>query len=323
MKICSFDIESTHFLESEGQVIELGLVLIDTAKIRTLSDVYNTPKLRILVHNDPLHGNYEAINMNSEVLGVINDLVKADKNLPFDQKYYNTFKNIESDDEMLTTYLVNPFNFVKAFVLWLDDNDVYEMTNASFYKQKTYDTSINMLRQSKIYPDNWQRIYNDCNIYHDALLMAGKNVATFDLPFLRKTIPGFDSVIKVKKRVIDPAIIFSNGKDLVPPDLSECKNRVGIKNTTVAHTGIDDTIDINVLLYFHFRLEQELSSFTVINKNNPDEYEIRVCYAHDLPVEIETYKTDDTIVITNQKLYEMSMKNRLQIFQSAMKSINN
>jgi len=323
MKICSFDIESTHYLEEQGQTIELGLVMIDTNKIKSLVDVHQTPKLRILVHNDPLHGNYEAIEMNMKVLKEINDLIKADKSLPFNQKKKNTFVNIPSNDPLLTTYLVDPFNFVKALVLWLHANNIYEMVNnPTDYKQRAFDETINMLKNTKIYANNWKSVYDDCKIYMDALLMAGKNIATFDLPFLRRTIPGFDTVIKVKKRIIDPAIIYTSANDIVPPDLAECKNRIGIKNTTVAHTGINDTIDINILLYFHFRLEQELSSFTIINKDNPNEYTIKVCATHDIQSEIEKHKSEDTIVITNQKLYEISMKNRLQVFHTAMEHAN-
>ena len=53
--------------------------------------------------------------------------------------------------------------------------------------------------------------------------VAGKNFGTFDKLFLEK-LPRWQQLIRVKQRVIDPAILFCDWeKDEAIPSLTECK----------------------------------------------------------------------------------------------------
>ena len=73
------------------------------------------------------------------------------------------------------------------------------------------------------------------------LVVAGKNVAGFDLPFL-KQLGG--RVPKFYHRVIDPGMMyFDPHTDKVPPDLKECKKRANLPEH-VSHEALDDAWDV-------------------------------------------------------------------------------
>lgn len=76
------------------------------------------------------------------------------------------------------------------------------------------------------------------------ITVAGKNFATFDMRFL-ENLEGFSSYIKFHQRVIDPAVFYFDGSmDKELPNLSLCKERAGIRDTTIAHRTIKDAWDI-------------------------------------------------------------------------------
>jgi len=84
----------------------------------------------------------------------------------------------------------------------------------------------------------------------DKINVAGKNVAGFDLLFL-KQIPGW-SDIKIRHRVIDPAVLYVKwNEDDSTPDLSTCLSRAGFA-PEVAHDALEDAWDvIRVLRRFY------------------------------------------------------------------------
>ncbi len=70
-------------------------------------------------------------------------------------------------------------------------------------------------------------------------LVAGKNVAMFDLQFFPKQIKDLFG-----HRTIDPAMLYMNWQtDLKPPSLIQCKERAGIPGD-VAHDALEDARDI-------------------------------------------------------------------------------
>lgn len=82
---------------------------------------------------------------------------------------------------------------------------------------------------------------------------AGKNFATFDLPFLKAI--GFPEVFR--HRVLDPVPLYVEKEDEVLPDFKTCKERAmrdGAKFDTaeIAHTGIQDALDIVDLIRFAY-----------------------------------------------------------------------
>lgn len=67
---------------------------------------------------------------------------------------------------------------------------------------------------------------------------AGKNVASFDIPFLKKA--GFECTCKrIHHRSVDPAMLYWQKGDRCSPSLSECLKRAGI-NEEVSHTACED-----------------------------------------------------------------------------------
>jgi hypothetical protein len=85
------------------------------------------------------------------------------------------------------------------------------------------------------------------------LVVAGKNVAGFDLPFL-KQLPGAGLMPKFHHRVIDPGMMYFDPRnDQVPPDLKECKKRARLPDH-VSHEALDDAWDVIQLVREKFPL---------------------------------------------------------------------
>jgi hypothetical protein len=77
---------------------------------------------------------------------------------------------------------------------------------------------------------------------------AGKNVASFDIPHVRE-LPGFSEHIQFHHRVLDPGPMYYDPEkdgDTVP-DLPTCLERAGLDDE-VAHTGVDDSLDVIKLI---------------------------------------------------------------------------
>lgn len=80
--------------------------------------------------------------------------------------------------------------------------------------------------------------------FDEKIIVAGKNFSTFDLRFL-ENLKNFNDLIKIHQRVIDPAVLyFDQSIDKELPNLSLCKQRAGIQDTTIAHRTIKDAWDI-------------------------------------------------------------------------------
>jgi len=71
---------------------------------------------------------------------------------------------------------------------------------------------------------------------------AGKNFASFDAKFLKK-LPEFEEWVKIRHRVIDPAMLYwkpeEDGTTL--PGTSKCMERAGLSGV-VAHTALEDAL---------------------------------------------------------------------------------
>ena len=81
-----------------------------------------------------------------------------------------------------------------------------------------------------------------------AINVAGKNFGTFDWPFLMR-LSQWKQTIKMSQRILDPAILFWDpAKDKRLPNLEECKTRMCLPTTTVAHTCLPDAWDVIELL---------------------------------------------------------------------------
>ncbi|WP_052346031.1 3'-5' exonuclease family protein [Hymenobacter swuensis] len=81
-----------------------------------------------------------------------------------------------------------------------------------------------------------------------AVTMAGKNIASFDLGFLRE-LPGYGTLMRAEPAMLDPAAFYLNWrKDTRLPTMQICKARAGFEDTTVAHQALADALDVVQLL---------------------------------------------------------------------------
>ena len=84
------------------------------------------------------------------------------------------------------------------------------------------------------------------------VVLAGKNVAGFDLQFFSR-IPGFKSGW-FHHRVLDIGSLYLYpGIDDVLPSLEECKKRAGL-STNVSHKALDDANDVIDLIIAYYNL---------------------------------------------------------------------
>jgi hypothetical protein len=84
---------------------------------------------------------------------------------------------------------------------------------------------------------------------HDcvSVTMAGKNIAVFDLGFL-KELPGWGTLVRAEPAMLDPAAFYLNWrKDSRLPSMSICKARAGLERE-VAHEALADALDVVRLL---------------------------------------------------------------------------
>jgi hypothetical protein len=89
------------------------------------------------------------------------------------------------------------------------------------------------------------------------VVVAGKNAAGFELPFLNATQndgPVWRNRFQAKHRVFDPGPLYFQHGDSAPPDLKTCLSRAGIEKE-VEHTGVADALDVVRLLRFKYGME--------------------------------------------------------------------
>ncbi|HEX8656114.1 MAG TPA: hypothetical protein VF690_01190 [Hymenobacter sp.] len=81
-----------------------------------------------------------------------------------------------------------------------------------------------------------------------AVTMAGKNIASYDLGFL-KELPGWATLVRADPAMLDPAAFYLNWhKDSRLPSMSICKARARFDDHTVAHEALADALDVIRLL---------------------------------------------------------------------------
>jgi len=83
------------------------------------------------------------------------------------------------------------------------------------------------------------------------LTVAGKNVGSFDIPFIAANLPGVADMFS--HRVFDPGSMFFDPRvDQKIPDLQQCLRRSGI-DSEVSHTAIEDAQDVIRCLNFFWK----------------------------------------------------------------------
>ncbi len=82
------------------------------------------------------------------------------------------------------------------------------------------------------------------------IVVAGKNVAGFDIPFLKES--GFSSVHSFLHRVVDPGSVMIDWSKNAPPSLGDIKAKV-LGDGTVAHDAYQDALDVIRVLRTTYR----------------------------------------------------------------------
>jgi oligoribonuclease len=214
----AIDIETSSLHPSKGQLLELGVVIDDLSVKVDRADLEEyleqLPKFHCYIKHPNVVGEHFAVSMHNRIWQV---LAKE----PVSYYFQEETNSIEDYNYRLNNNLPivvehgQVFHYFRDF---LDDNNLLDLNESG-------------------YP-------NSCT----SLVIAGKNVAGFDIPFL-STLYGFNKednfndFFKFAHRTIDPAMLYLQSTDNKPPSLNECLSRAGI-NKTVDHTAVGDALDV-------------------------------------------------------------------------------
>lgn len=213
----SIDIETTGLNEDKCQILEFGAIIEDMDDIKPKEELKKFR--RIIIHKE-IHGEPFALTMDANV-----ELLKAIRD----------HKKLELEsNENLDAQFCHPEELAEEFKLWLLRHGF--KTNDTI----KYEKSIEGLAPEDI---------GECRPCTTSgkvlILVAGKNYKGFDDKFLKLEPYALGRHVYCHQRVIDPAVSLMDWTtDVVPPDLKECKKRVGIIDDEVRHTAIDDSMDI-------------------------------------------------------------------------------
>ena len=165
--------------------------------------------------------------------------------------------NILPLDELPTyhAYIKHPRGNISGniFALNLNAGIIEKLKNEKEYKDKynyikVEDLADDFLAWCKIQGlEIKEKHHSNGTDFSCTITVAGKNFAGFDRKFLDK-VPGFSKKIRMRQRVLDPAILFTRWhEDDAPPSLDECNARIG-HTVPVSHLAIDDAVDVVRLL---------------------------------------------------------------------------
>jgi hypothetical protein len=214
----SIDIETSGLDPLKNQVLSIGAIIEDTKKKLPFQEC---PKFHSMVVHNEIVGSPRALTINRDLLSVMAEYLESsgeDKT------------NMETHSEFQFT---TPEDVVKEFYDFL-------FINGYGYDLITGGQEIRRIN-GLILPSFGSRIRPI------TINVAGKNFATFDKLFLEQ-LPWWKRLVKVRQRVIDPAIQFCDWEnDESLPNLFTCKQRAGVEGI-VTHNALEDAWDVIELL---------------------------------------------------------------------------
>jgi DNA polymerase III epsilon subunit-like protein len=214
MKYISIDIETTGLDSEKNKVISVAAIIEDTENKLPFDEC---PKLNLAVLQNELIGSARAITINKQLISEIADYQDAN---------IETRKLIDSESEYK---FVTEDEIAKNFYWWLDENGLGNGLNENNGYSTIVDGKIKPVINGSTRPIT--------------INVAGKNFATFDMLFL-KQLPWWQKLIKIRQRVLDPAILVVDWKnDTSLPNLKQCKERTGIEGI-VTHNALEDAWDV-------------------------------------------------------------------------------
>ncbi len=221
MKYLSIDIETTGLNPEKHQVLSIGVIVEDTTKKLPFSEI---PKFHCAIVHEEVVGSLFALNMNRDLIKTINTWSICDEDVK---------KEIEENTGMI---------FCK-------EDEVIQHLFRFLYKHSMLDDSLyvqDVNKQVEFIDGGFYPILKS-NVAKSHLTVAGKNFGTFDKLFLER-LPRWNQVFKVRQRIIDPTILFTdwkNDKDL--PNLTTCKARAKTGGE-VSHDALEDAFDVIELM---------------------------------------------------------------------------
>lgn len=210
MDFLSIDLETSGIDSENDQILEVGIVAVDTQTPPSTWKTFHT-----IIEHERVNGSPYAIALNSRIF----DFLK---------RYNDDPEDCEEDYNVLT-----PADLYPEILAFLSASG-YEMKNG-----------------------------------HYTIAVAGKNAAGFDIPFLKNHFNRYSYTnfgmtndvegeqIRFRKRVIDPAVLFTDfifDKEL--PNLEKCKERAGLPSI-VTHNALEDAWDVVYLVCKHIGYDFE------------------------------------------------------------------
>ncbi len=150
---------------------------------------------------------------------------------------------------MLDTYVQHERYSGNVYALALNAKIIKklnEYTNGNFNDSHmvTHIDNLALTIFTFLLQNDWKKDKNNDKV---DVVFSGKSIGSFDIPFL-KNVPGFNELIKVHKRHLDPTILYTDFiNDVLPPALEECKKRAGLPEL-VSHDAIEDCWDVAKLI---------------------------------------------------------------------------
>ena len=217
----SIDIETSGLDHEKHKVLSIGAIIEDTEKKLPYEEC---PKFNAAVLHNEIVGSPRALTMNKELISMISEYLEGDDET---KQNFNTHSDysFHKEDEV-----------VKEFYWWLEKNGYFQGNNSGGYVHLE---------------DGYMRPIINSGIKPITLNVAGKNFGTFDKLFLQQ-LPWWQKLIRTRQRVLDPAILMVDWKnDTSLPNLTQCKERAGVKGV-VTHNALEDAWDvIEVLRKFY------------------------------------------------------------------------
>jgi len=133
--------------------------------------------------------------------------------------------------------------------LWDASTLNFHMNNGFF--NRISKININVCQSDKLGSDfkDWLieiGIFDGENLKDDSCNVAGKNYANFDHQFLKR-MPKWNDWISIRRRMIDPAILYYKPGDEYLPNMATCLERAGLP-TEVTHRALDDARQVIELI---------------------------------------------------------------------------
>jgi len=220
----SIDTETTGLEKDRYQILSIGAILEDTTKKLPFEEI---PKFHGAILHNEITGSPFAISMNMKIINAV--------------ARYKDAKTVDEKNDIIQMTGMQFYQedqIVEGFFRWLYENGLY-----------TGKSGVPATEQVMVRGDNG-KMYPMLNskIPPISLNVAGKNFASFDKHFLER-LPRWQQVIRVRQRIIDPSVIFTNwAEDNTMPSLSECKERAKFNSSIVTHDALEDAWDIIQLL---------------------------------------------------------------------------